>query len=320
MNRYFVCLLCTLHVTRVVTYTVTYQIGKSIRCNKALQSSTGGDIEFSAVETFPCTVPVVPSCNSWPHQAAKFLKENGVCVLLTNENDNGNIIHTNVEKAANSRLVELKRRIRNRGVDPEGQEDGPFRFTEVVCRDEGGQRYDMPVSWKNKYNLGTPLTNIESQAVSKFHHQIETSVQPVLDVLWNDKNNNNRKTDSFQAVSSGFLINQPGSLHQGWHRDGPKEGMINVFCPLIDLQAELGPTEVWPSTHTKVSKQEESGKVAPLLKRGQLLLMDYRTLHRGLGNDSKDITRTVAYVVFEKDNDSGGDKHNFPDALTLEYD
>ena len=320
MNRYFVILLVILHVTtkRVVSY-VTYYSQRTIkRYNKSFFQSSltcEEDIDFSEVETFPCTVPVVPSCNVWPHQAAKFLKQNGVCILLTKEDD---ILHTNVKKAADSRLEELKRRIRNRGMDPEGQEDGPFRFTEVVCRDEGGLRYDMPVPWKNNYDLGTPLTPMESQAISDFHHQIETTVQPVLNVLWNNKDDD----DTFHAVSSGFLINQPGSLHQGWHRDGPKEGMMNVFCPLIDLKAELGPTEVWSSTHTdETSKQkEESNKVAPLLKRGQLLLMDYRTLHRGLGNESKDTTRTVAYTVFEKDNDSGGDKHNFPDALTLEYD
>ena len=62
----------------------------------------------------------------------------------------------------------------------------------------------------------------------------------------------------------------------------------------------------------------------PLLGKGDVLLFDYRTLHRGQGNMSKS-TRTLAYAVFKRKGgtstgDSSGDIHNFPAALTLEYD
>lgn len=305
------------------------------------------NIEFSTLSTFPYTVSVVSNRDSWPQKAAQYLKEKGVCVLLTtppnnDEKENSNTTNTpdlltNVNNAASSRLLELQRRIENRGVDPDGKEDGPFRFTEVVCRDEGGRRFDMRVSWKDKDDLGTPLTDIESKAVNAFHHHIEAMVQPVLDMLWNyddiednDYCGDDKSSYYNNAVASGFLINKPGSHHQSWHRDGPSPGMLNVFCPLVDLKAELGPTEVWPSSHTGTkttssSSAEDSSScdkmIAPLLKKGQLLLMDYRTLHRGLGNTSKDDTRTVAYVVFQKGSAScRGDIRNFPDALTLEYD
>lgn len=43
------------------------------------------------------------------------------------------------------------------------------------------------------------------------------------------------------------------------------------------------------------------------MKRGTILLMDYRTFHRGLGNFSKEKTRTLAYTVFEKGWSSLGD-------------
>jgi hypothetical protein len=62
----------------------------------------------------------------------------------------------------------------------------------------------------------------------------------------------------------------------------------------------------------------ELPSVTPLLQRGEILLFDYRTLHKGLGNTSDNKSRTLAYSVYT--NQSPVDIHNFPDALTLEFD
>ena len=129
--------------------------------------------------------------------------------------------------------------------------------------------------------------------------------------------------------------------------------------PLIDLKEELGPTALRPGTHSSPDKDcvadpyyhnDETGgeqksyseeEVAPLLQKGEVLMFDYRTLHRGQGNRSSSTSRTLAYVVYKqrKKVDAGetdqnltsgdafgsseyasGDIHNFPAALTLEYD
>ena len=108
-----------------------------------------------------------------------------------------------------------------------------------------------------------------------------------------------------------------------WHRDGPDEGYIDCFVPLIDLTSDMGPTILKPKTHIG-SVEDEGRAVVPLLGKGDVLLFDYRTLHRGQGNMSKS-TRTLAYAVFKRKGgtstgDSSGDIHNFPAALTLEYD
>jgi len=65
----------------------------------------------------------------------------------------------------------------------------------------------------------------------------------------------------------------------------------------------------------------------PMLNKGNILLFDYRTIHRGQGNTSEDTKQTLAYAVYrqrELDGDGtkkeSGDVHNFPAALTLEYD
>ena len=62
---------------------------------------------------------------------------------------------------------------------------------------------------------------------------------------------------------------------------------------------------------------DDSSSVAPLLQPGDLLLFDYRCLHRGLMNQG-DERREVAYAVYSRQ--GVRDIQNFPSATTLEYD
>jgi ectoine hydroxylase-related dioxygenase (phytanoyl-CoA dioxygenase family) len=162
----------------------------------------------------------------------------------------------------------------------------------------------------------------------------------VVNSLWySSKANNNKDHDCDgcgRATSAGFLVNNPGSTTQAWHRDGPDEGYINAFVPLVDLDESLGPTSILPLTHvmpnnirlnnndnnTDNSSSNDDTPLLPIiptLKKGQILLFDYRTLHKGLRNtNAEGISRTLAYVVYTRG--SITDVHNFPDALTLEYD
>jgi hypothetical protein len=68
-------------------------------------------------------------------------------MTLPNNNNNSLIPHSDCDRAneaAASPLSQLQRKIRNRGID--AINDGPFRFQEVVCRDE--RRYDIPSNEK----------------------------------------------------------------------------------------------------------------------------------------------------------------------------
>ena len=48
--------------------------------------------------------------------------------------------------------------------------DGPYRFREVVCRDEGGRRFDVPVPWMpGGGEAGTPLSEGQAGAIERFH-------------------------------------------------------------------------------------------------------------------------------------------------------
>ena len=273
-----------------------------------------------ATDGFPYQVKVMkkenqPKKNSfWDQEAATFLRQKGV-VALTSA---GTLINEDVcdraNEAATSRLLCLKEKIRNRGIDSSGA-DGPYRFLEVACRDEGGRRFDLPVpafAGSSDLNMGTPMTSQQTSAIKTLHSDVHQAVQPVLTQLWNDEPNH--------VLACGFLANEPGSYDQTWHRDGPDEGYVNIFLPLISLTPTLGPTEVQPQTHDSSARVDL--KISPLIEKGQILMMDYRTLHRGLGNLSKNTTRTVAYMVYRRgaSESSLGDIRNFPNALTLEYD
>mmetsp|Transcript_1793 Transcript_1793/g.3850 ORF Transcript_1793/g.3850 Transcript_1793/m.3850 type:complete len:369 (-) Transcript_1793:499-1605(-) len=290
-----------------------------------------------------------PASGSWSKEAAAILNEHGAVALTSDDNDDGlitNEICDSANQSAFTRVEEMHNRIESRGLDPKGVEE-PYRFAEIICRDDGGRRYDVPVPWlgdeKHTNNkgvpmmgaavgskrIGAPLQPTEEDAISELHSSIGKIVASVMDALWSKNSIDNPTSNQSYVAAAGFLMNQPGSNSQKWHRDGPDEGYIDCFVPLIDLNESVGPTAIQLGTHTAASSlgDDENGSekvLIPLLKKGNILLFDYRTIHRGLGNKSDSTTRTLAYTVYrrkeeESSNDSG-DVHNFPAALTLEYD
>jgi ectoine hydroxylase-related dioxygenase (phytanoyl-CoA dioxygenase family) len=275
----------------------------------------------------------------------------------------------------------MQSRITSRGIDCTGIIDGPYRFAEIICRDDGGLRYDVPLPWLGDENdgqscrnvektqqrqqqqqvvgsdrIGAPLSKLEKDGVVDLHMAVDQIVPPVLEALWSrddddssnidDKvvNSSNTRSSCSYVAAAGFLINEPGSKAQNWHKDGPDPGFINCFVPLIDLTEELGPTafslDIHDGKDDNIGHENDENDnrknvLVPMLNKGNILLFDYRTLHRGQGNTSNDdITRTLAYAVYCRrrtrrrtspiDDDGvvkeSGDVHNFPAALTLEYD
>ena len=71
---------------------------------------------------------------------------------------------------------------------------------------------------------------------------------------------------------------------------------LNIFIPLTDISPELGPTEFLPKSHllshvSGINERLENSLnipkgevVSPLLSCGDILLYDYRTIHRGVRN------------------------------------
>ena len=102
------------------------------------------------------------------------------------------------------------------------------------------------------------------------------------------------------------MYSRPGAGDQDWHTDGahadaPRAGgagapyAVCVFVPLIDLDEGTGCTQFWPGTH---ADRELAGfgpasvvlgaAVAPYVAAGSAVLYDYRLMHRGLANRSRE--------------------------------
>ena len=134
----------------------------------------------------------------------------------------------------------------------------------------------------------------------------------------------------------GLISSFPGSFSQPFHGDGPHlfgsslqlpPHAVNVFVPLHAITEELGPTEFFPGSHkidtataigralatfsslTQASSLKilencmQIGKVPvqPLLQPNRdILLYDYRTVHRGTSNKSLNTTRRMLYLLYTK--------------------
>jgi hypothetical protein len=111
--------------------------------------------------------------------------------------------------------------------------------------------------------------------------------------------------DDVSICNLSLVISTPGSSEQGWHADGGHVNLqkhlpchvLNVFVPLHDLTLEMGPTELRPGTHYHTRNQAPMmlaakcrktlrQPVVPMLAIQDVLIFDYRILHRGLANNS----------------------------------
>ena len=124
-------------------------------------------------------------------------------------------------------------------------------------------------------------------------------------------------------VNRGCVTSLPKAPEQHFHADGRKEGMYNCFVALHDVPKVQGPTEFILGSHkfdhdapyvnTKTRKKQEKAKrIAPELHKGDILLYDYRVLHRGGENKRCHDRRALSYFLF--DTNGTGDTWNFEDA------
>ena len=117
-----------------------------------------------------------------------------------------------------------------------------------------------------------------------------------------------------QLNSFTIVVSYPGAPVQQIHRDhghlfasdpslGPNLPVyaVNVVVPLIDVDLNTGPTAVWPGSHrwpTSIQPQPGDMRACPL-RRGDCMLLDYRTLHTGLPNQSTH-ARPILYMVYAR--------------------
>jgi hypothetical protein len=118
--------------------------------------------------------------------------------------------------------------------------------------------------------------------------------------------------EDFHLSNFTAVVSHPGATIQHVHRDlshlfpdpalGPSLPVyaVNVAVPLIDVDVRTGPTGVWLGSHRwpHASAQIETMTVAGL-QRGDCMLLDYRTLHAGLPNASRQM-RPIIYMVYAR--------------------
>jgi ectoine hydroxylase-related dioxygenase (phytanoyl-CoA dioxygenase family) len=101
---------------------------------------------------------------------------------------------------------------------------------------------------------------------------------------------------------------------QDWHTDGPPTGSeagetapyaICIFVPLQDLAANptMGCTQFWPGTHNfrhllgfGPAAVALHSTADALVGAGDAVVYDYRTLHRGLPNESSRRREVLQFV------------------------
>jgi ectoine hydroxylase-related dioxygenase (phytanoyl-CoA dioxygenase family) len=100
-----------------------------------------------------------------------------------------------------------------------------------------------------------------------------------------------------------LIVSTPEARVQSWHTDGDHAHMLdhtpahvlNVVIPLVNVTMDMGPTELIPASHfytrqpspMQIDTTQLQNPFAPTLNVGDILVWDYRVLHRGLPNRSE---------------------------------
>ena len=138
-------------------------------------------------------------------------------------------------------------------------------------------------------------------------------------------------SSKLKLIHLSLLVATPGSSDQSWHADGGHTSLdqhspchcFNVFLPLQDTPHSMGPTEIRPASHylTRGHSLAKNMLVAkcrktlippvwPSLYQGDVLIFDYRILHRGRANITRLQNRN--YLVFTYAQPWFHDVLNFP--------
>lgn len=193
-------------------------------------------------------------------------------------------------------------------------------FREIVHRSPG--RYEISLQYSDPPGTAEPQATLDSITKSLVGIAADLLLASLEDTE-GDLNSGGGGASSSEeegcyACNVSLVVSTPGATEQSWHADGGHVNLhkhlpchcLNVFVPLTNVTTENGPTEFRPGTHFHTRKlvpmmlaakarKTLRPPVAPTLKLGDVLLFDYRVLHRGKSNSSLD-NRTFLVVTVAK--------------------
>ena len=209
-------------------------------------------------------------------KAAQAVFEEHGCVLLRGAFPLATIEAMHREYVAQFGALDLE------AMRAEAAKPPPNRLLEV-----GGARYDITVQMSGAF--GTP----------------DAFANPLLIKFLRSLLGEDLRLSNFTLV-----VAHPGAPEQHAHRDhghlfvrpgvGPSLPVyaVNVAVPLIDVDIENGPTGIWLGSHRSAqSTAQRSTMTACGWRRGDCVLLDYRTMHAGLANFSQR-PRPIMYMVY----------------------
>ena len=223
--------------------------------------------------------------------AAAILGDLGYVVLTATRGVLPPSLVCSAEARAGEELQGMLSRLESLGFDPSSDS---FSFSEIVHR--SGLRYDLRLSRRRARSA--PWRAV-STAVAAWAMPVlaaaEAEVTP------------RRRTE-------GVVTSLPGSETQAFHMDGAHG--FNAIVPLVDVGTHGTGTEFWPGSHRDASIRTEAlgGGLAclatqeivqPKLGAGDVLLYNYRVVHRGPENAGPH-ARPLYYSAYV------GDTWNFP--------
>jgi hypothetical protein len=198
-----------------------------------------------------------------------------------------------------------------------------FRFKEICSRAMNGKRYDFQATKISPVDDEAKNLPESGKAFAECLQTLANVIERKCERIF-EKVTGEEKRKKITIVNRGCVTSLPKAPEQHFHADGRKEGMYNCFVALRDVPKIQGPTEFIFGSHkfdhdaphetTKARKKREKAKrVAPELRKGDILLYDYRTLHRGGENKRCHDRRAISYFLFDTNGDIG-DTWNFEDA------
>eukprot|EP00965_Chrysotila_dentata_P196403 6177548-Pleurochrysis_carterae.AAC.1 len=264
----------------------------------------------------PIEHDICVSRHDWQDMAARSISNNGFCVVRLGPQARfarGALLARCAQKSI-ARFRTLSGLLRERGIEPRSDR---FTFGEICSRTPGGRRYDMRI----------PL-QLETAALNRAHDGVQGSTISDLDEDWSclqkaidacarpvvlalaEARAANQAEDSEYSVtevhpdSAGCVLASAGAPDQHFHPDGTAEGLINVFMPLVNVDTMNGSTELRFGSHQWIDgelgpmprfAEHTVQTVAPDLQAGDVLLFDYRTMHRGRANNTTE-PRPISYL------------------------
>lgn len=241
--------------------------------------------------------------------------------------------------AVNRRIAKAERALRetrpslNVGADV-------FAFREMGSR--GGERFDLlfPVPGRDDVDTHNAVLTPYSPYSEDLDRQDEedaafvrelamtapwtrTLVEPLLGS--NDPRSGRSRGAEVWRCDVSVVYSRPGAAHQDWHCDGRHlagaaradfdgDGLappyaLCVFCPLVDLNADVGFTQFWAGSHRGAeligfggAAEVLRGTVDGIVQAGGAVAYDYRTMHRGMANVSAGTTRPVLQFLYAESN------------------